>query len=342
MMRFLSPFASLAVVAAWTPSALAADKTTEQFITEAIQGDNAEIAMGQLAQEKGASDQVKAFGKTLVDDHGKAKQDVLVLAKQMNVSAEPPPKPDAQAMHDKLSGLSGADFDKQFAAAMVDDHKKDIAAYEDQARSNQGPASALAAKQLPVLQQHLKTAQSLEGSGSNQAFAGMTAPAGDFLTQEGNDLWRGSKLVGVNIYGPDKKKVGDISDVLMNKDGKATHVVIGVGGFLGIGEKNVAIPFEKVTFTQEPVAPPAPVPANTGVAPNSTVGLGSPPDTTGSPAAPTGGAALPIASTPMAAANDAPVPQPARPTTYPDHGTVDYTADQLKAAPKFTYGTAKP
>ncbi|MBE7245965.1 MAG: PRC-barrel domain-containing protein, partial [Actinomycetospora chiangmaiensis] len=61
----------------------------------------------------------------------------------------------------------------------------------------------------------------------------MPTNAGDALAQQGPDLWRGSKLVGVAIYGPGDKKVGDINDVLMNHDGKATYVVIGVGGFLG-------------------------------------------------------------------------------------------------------------
>jgi len=172
------------------------------------------------------------------------------------------------------------------------------------------------------------------------ASAGMaSARADEFLSQEG-DMWRASKLVGVNVYGPDQRKVGDINDVLMSRDGKAGYVVVGVGGFLGIGEKNVAIPFDKVTFTQEPMNPPvttgaaAPVAnnmaANTGMAPNSNVGLGTP-ATTDSMA--TG--AVPAGNAPMAGGMAAPMP--ARSMAYPDHGAVTYTADQLKAAPTFTY-----
>lgn len=167
---------------------------------------------------------------------------------------------------------------------------------------------------------------------------GCAARADEFLNQEG-DMWRASKLVGVNVYGPDQKKVGDINDVLMGKDGKAAFVVVGVGGFLGIGEKNVAIPFDKVSFTQEPINPPttagtaAPatnnMAANSGMAPAAGAGMATP--------AQTNNGATGTAAVGAAPANGTAAPMPARSTAYPDHGTVTYTADQLKAAPTFAY-----
>jgi hypothetical protein len=60
--------------------------------------------------------------------------------------------------------------------------------------------------------------------------------------------WRGGKLVGVTIYTPDNQKLGDVSDFLVDDSGAITTIVLGVGGFLGIGEKNVAIPWEKVQW----------------------------------------------------------------------------------------------
>ena len=68
-------------------------------------------------------------------------------------------------------------------------------------------------------------------------------PAGFMHSQDANE-WRGSKLIGANVYGPDDKSIGDINDVLIDKDGRVTAVVVGVGGFLGVGEKNVALPFQ--------------------------------------------------------------------------------------------------
>jgi len=59
----------------------------------------------------------------------------------------------------------------------------------------------------------------------------------------GKGKWRASKLIGVDIYGPDDKKVGDVTEVIVDKTGKAEMVTIGVGGFLGIGSKDVAVPY---------------------------------------------------------------------------------------------------
>ena len=162
-------------------------------------------------------------------------------------------------------------------------------------------------------------------------------PAKNLLAQQGPDLWRGSKLVGVNVYGPDSKKIGDVSDVLMSHDGKAAYVIVGVGGFLGIGEKDIAIPFDQVAWTDQPLRPnpgAAAVPATNGaagggMAPATATGLGSPADMTGNQTAPVTGA------TTGATAGQPPEVQ--RSTAYPDHGLVSLTADQLKQAPAFQY-----
>jgi sporulation protein YlmC with PRC-barrel domain len=86
-----------------------------------------------------------------------------------------------------------------------------------------------------------------------QAPAGSPAPQsngaqGQFLTQASSQEWRGSKLVGVDVYGSDNTKIGDINEVLVDRSGQVKAIVIGVGGFLGIGEKNVAISWDKVQW----------------------------------------------------------------------------------------------
>ena len=65
--------------------------------------------------------------------------------------------------------------------------------------------------------------------------------------------WRASKLVGLSVYNDKNESVGSINDMLTDKNGKITAVVIGVGGFLGVGEHLVAVPFEKVKFSSEPI-----------------------------------------------------------------------------------------
>ena len=68
------------------------------------------------------------------------------------------------------------------------------------------------------------------------------------MTQMPADLMPGSKLMGVDVYGADNQKIGDIDEILVDRQGKIHGLVVGVGGFLGIGEKDVAIPFEQVQW----------------------------------------------------------------------------------------------
>ena len=248
--RYLSSTAIVAIFVLSATSAFAAKNPTE-FITDAIQGDHSEILLGQMAEEKGGSQQVKDFGKMLVADHSAAKAEASTVAKALGVTPSDTPMGEAKDEQKKLSTMSGDGFDQEFARYMVTDHKKDIQEFQDQAKSNDGRTSALASKQLPVLEKHLKMAQAIAEDASQTGNAAATL--GDTLTQESPDQWRASKLVGVAVYGPEKKDVGKITDVLLSKDGKAEYVIIGVGGFLGIGEKDVAVPFDQVKFTDQPI-----------------------------------------------------------------------------------------
>jgi sporulation protein YlmC with PRC-barrel domain len=78
---------------------------------------------------------------------------------------------------------------------------------------------------------------------------GASRHLGSILTSQEPDQWRVSKLDGVDIYSPENEKIGDVSEVLLDRNGKAQAVVVGIGGFLGIGQKNVAIPFDAVEWT---------------------------------------------------------------------------------------------
>ena len=68
-----------------------------------------------------------------------------------------------------------------------------------------------------------------------------------------SDLWRASKLIGLNVYNDRNEKLGDISEILVDKSGKVEGVVIGVGGFLGMGEHNIKVDMAKLKFVDEPV-----------------------------------------------------------------------------------------
>lgn len=141
----------------------AADAGGGRFIKEAIQGNLAEVKVGQLAQDKGASQGVKDFGAALVKDHGAANDNAAQAAQQMKVT--PPGKPNMKQtqVYDKLAKLSGEKFDQQFIKAMVKDHKEDIAKYERESNES-GPAADYAKQTLPALKSHLKMAEDLAGT----------------------------------------------------------------------------------------------------------------------------------------------------------------------------------
>src|SRR5581483_5627512 len=103
-----------------TSSAFAAQgakPTNDQFIKEAIQGNLAEVQVGQLAQQKGTSQDVKNFGAKLVQDHQAANQKAMEVAQQMNVTPPQQPSSKEKATYEKLSKLSVEQFDRDFIQA---------------------------------------------------------------------------------------------------------------------------------------------------------------------------------------------------------------------------------
>jgi sporulation protein YlmC with PRC-barrel domain len=80
--------------------------------------------------------------------------------------------------------------------------------------------------------------------------AAPTQPAGpgQVMTQMPPDLMRGSRFIGLDVYGADNQKIGDVDELLVDRQGKVHGLVVGVGGFLGIGQKNVAIPFDQLQW----------------------------------------------------------------------------------------------
>jgi putative membrane protein len=146
--------------------ALAQDSPEARFLMEAVRGDIAETKMGELAQEKGQSEEVRAFGEMLVEDHSSAMKKTAELAKDLNVIPPALPTAEQTRKHDELARLSGAEFDQQFAAEMTKAHQEAIARYEMQARSGNSEVAEHAEELLPVLEEHLAMAQRLQSGGN--------------------------------------------------------------------------------------------------------------------------------------------------------------------------------
>ncbi len=144
------------------------DKASQRFLKHVIEDNLAEIEIGKLAQEKAQGDAVKSFGQTLATDHGSANQQATSVAQQMNVTPPSEPNRKQKKEYQRLSKLSGDKFDRAFARQMVTDHKKDIRAFEKEAKKNDA-AGQFAKDTLPTLRKHLETAQSLNKSARAQA-----------------------------------------------------------------------------------------------------------------------------------------------------------------------------
>jgi putative membrane protein len=140
----------------------AEDASGAHFLKESMQGNLAEVKVGELAEQKGASQGVKDFGALLVKDHGEANEKAKQVAQTIGVS--PPDSPDMKqkAIYHELSALSGERFDQHFVKAMVKDHQEDIAKYEKEANSGSGPAAVYAKQILPDLHKHLQRAEQLQ------------------------------------------------------------------------------------------------------------------------------------------------------------------------------------
>jgi putative membrane protein len=136
-------------------------KSDKQFLSDAIKTDNAEIALGQLAAQKGSTDGVRKYGQTLVTDHQKGKDAAVALAPDLQVKPMEGLAPDARKEEQKLQALSGSKFDKEFASFMIAGHKQAITEFQEKAGEGDRPVPELAKQTLPTLQEHLKMAQDL-------------------------------------------------------------------------------------------------------------------------------------------------------------------------------------
>lgn len=160
--------------------------------------------------------------------------------------------------------------------------------------------------------------------------------------------WRTSKLDGLDVYNPNNEKIGDISELIVDRDGKIAAVVIGVGGFLGMGEHLVAVPFEKVQWVDQPAVrnvsanDRAPAATGTSTAPAPS-GMSTTTTTTttdrdrGSSTTTTADNTTVPGSNRTTATDRTTNRNDAQNNYRPDHAVVAMTKDQLKALPEVRY-----
>jgi putative membrane protein len=146
-----------------------------RFVKEASQGGIAEVKMGYMGVQNGTSSDVKNLGQKLIQDHTAANKELEQLASRKGVTLSNDLDAKHQKELDKLSKLTGAEFDKAYIHHAVMDHEKDIKKFQAAAdKATDQDIRAFAQRTLPVLQQHLDMAKSAE----NMAPTGATTSSG--------------------------------------------------------------------------------------------------------------------------------------------------------------------
>jgi putative membrane protein len=142
------------------------DKPTEadaKFVTDVADINYAEIKLGELAQSKGVSADVKELGKMMVTDHTKANSELMAMAQKKDMSFPQGPSNEAISDYNSMNDLKGLDFDKKYCDKMVSGHKDAINKFEKAATDcKDAEVKTWAAKMLPALHMHLDHSQKCE------------------------------------------------------------------------------------------------------------------------------------------------------------------------------------
>jgi len=132
------------------------------FIRKAAEGGLAEVQLGELAQQKAESPEVKQFGERMVTDHTKANDQLKQMAEKEGISVPEKLSAKDEATKARLEKLSGSEFDRAYMATMVKDHTQDVTEFRTEAKTATDPAvKNFASETLPTLEDHLKEAKSV-------------------------------------------------------------------------------------------------------------------------------------------------------------------------------------
>jgi putative membrane protein len=142
----------------------------KRFVKDAVMSATMEIEIGKLATEKASSDPIKQFAQATVDDQTKLTEELRKIAN--NEKIDIPDSIDAkhQSRVDKLSKLSGTEFDRGVVKELTKDQQHDVREFQSEAQDGADPAvKEFAARALPTLQQRMETAKNLSKDVNNSA-----------------------------------------------------------------------------------------------------------------------------------------------------------------------------
>jgi putative membrane protein len=138
-------------------------KDDASFVVNTANAGMTEIQAGTIAGQKGMAKDVKDYGAMMVKDHTMAADKLKAVAASKNITLPPAISPEMQKNLDDLQKKEGKSFDKAYISMMIDDHKKVISMFEDEAKNgSDADIKAFANSTLPTLRQHLDEAQKCE------------------------------------------------------------------------------------------------------------------------------------------------------------------------------------
>lgn len=146
-----------------TPERGKLSSSDQKFLTEAARGSMKEVKLGEIARNQASNSAVKDFAERMVTDHGKANEDLRNLASQKGFELPTDISDEAQRDIDRLSKLSGNEFDREYTDAMMEDHQQDLKTFRDAAeRADDSDVKAFASRTAGVIEQHMDTVKQLQ------------------------------------------------------------------------------------------------------------------------------------------------------------------------------------
>ena len=240
-----------------------------EFATKAAEGGLKEVRLGELAQQQAESQEAQQFGQRMVEDHGQANEQLKQIAEQKGIELPQELPDDAQQLRDELQQKSGAEFDQAYMDEMVSDHEEDIEEFEDYVESAQDPDLRNFAEQtLPTLREHLELARQTQEQvvaaagemeqpdaaieAEQQMEGAATAPTDQQAATQPQGEISMEEVLGSTVVNSAGEEVAEIEDIVLDANQKY-YAILSVGGFLGIGDKKVAIPLDQLQLGEDQV-----------------------------------------------------------------------------------------
>jgi putative membrane protein len=160
--KLLTALCATVLCSASIAMAQAPTDADKHFVRDAIEGGNGEVQLGQLAQQKAASPDVKEFGQKMVTDHTRLGEQMKTVAGNIGMTVPSGTSVGGKATAAELKLLSGDSFDKAYIKAMVKGHRDDLQAFQKEATTGFSPEVRNAAKKgAGVVQHHLEMAEQI-------------------------------------------------------------------------------------------------------------------------------------------------------------------------------------